>query len=79
MSQNTGQWKVTIQNSSAFDSDTHEPICSYVYFRSRDVALKYACERRVSDRKSVRIEGPNDESMDENEIAARCRDLRLIG
>jgi hypothetical protein len=70
-----GQWKVTIQSSSAVDLDTHDPTRSYVYFRSRDEALNYACERQPTHRKAVLIEGPN-ESMDEDEIAVRCRDFQ---
>ena len=68
-----GKWKLSIQSPS---TDTSEPDIGYSFFGSREMALKFACQRRPSGRKAIRIEGPNGESMDENEIAEWCAALQ---
>jgi hypothetical protein len=68
-----GKWKLSIQSPS---TNTSEPDIDYSFFGSREMALKFACQRRPSGRKAIRIEGPNGESMDENEIAEWCAALQ---
>lgn len=67
-----GKWKLSIQSPS---TNTNEPDIGYSFFGSREVALKFACQRRPSGRKAIRIEGPNGESMDEAEILEWCAAL----
>jgi hypothetical protein len=70
-----GKWKLSIQSPST-NPDTSEPHVGYSFFGSREMALKFACERRASGHKAILIEGPNGESMDENEIAEWCAALQ---
>ncbi len=70
-----GKWKLSIQ-SPATNADTSEPHVGYSFFGSREMALKFACERRASGHKTIRIEGPNDASMNEAEISEWCAALK---